>query len=85
MTIDQYLAIEDKLKPKTMRKWISRAKNIYQDIPIKVYLKIRDVDLLYCSVCGAMPDKVFGTPDPNDPKECLLCFKNNNSANEFFA
>lgn len=84
MTIDQYLAIEDKFKPKTMRRWVSRSKNIFQDIPIRVYMKKKDTDLLYCNPCGAMPERVFGTTDPNDPTECEKCFKNNHSADEFF-
>lgn len=85
MTIDQYLAVEDKFKPKTMRKWLSRAKNLFQDISIKVYLKTKDTDLFYCNACGVMPERAYGTANPNDPMECLACFKNNNSANEFFA
>ena len=84
MTIDQYLTIADHCKTKIMRKWISRGKNIFKDIQILVFIKTKDTDLLYCNTCGAMPDKVYGSPDPGDPKECLTCFKNNNSANEFF-
>ena len=83
MTIDQWLAIEEKFRPRTMRKWLSRAKNQSQDIEIEVYSKKKDSDLLYCNSCGAMPDKVFGTTDPSDPMLCLACFKNENSANEF--
>ena len=85
MTIEQFLVIEDRLKPKTMRKWISRSKEQFQDIPVKVYIKTKDTDLLYCNNCGAMPEKVIGTTDPNDAMSCLTCFKHENSANEFFA
>lgn len=85
MTIDQYLSLADNHKPKTMRRWVSRAKNLFQDIPIKVYAKTKDSDLLYCNSCGSMPEKVYGTPSPSDPTECEKCFKNSCSANEFFA
>ena len=84
MNIDQYLAFEDKFKPKTMRKWISRSKNLFQDIPIRVYFKTKDTDLLYCQTCGAMPDRAFGTDDPSDQMQCEKCFKNNHSSDEFF-
>ena len=83
MTIDQWLAIDEKFRPRLMRKWISRAKDHFQDVPIRVYNKAKDTDTLYCSTCGSMPDKVFGTDNPNDPMECLACFKNSHSADEF--
>lgn len=83
MTIDQWLVIDEKYRPKTMRKWISRAKNIYQDVPVKVWLKTKDTDLLYCGNCGAMPEVAVGTDDRRDDMACLVCFKNTNSANEF--
>ena len=83
MTIDQYLTIEDRFKPRTMRKWISRAKNLFQDVPVRIYKKVKETDLFYCVVCGAMPDVVFGTDNPADETVCLVCFKNMNSANEF--
>ena len=83
MNIDAWLAIEDKFKPRTMRKWISRAKNIFHDIPVRVYVKVKEHDLLYCGDCGALPEKAFGTDDPNDTLKCLKCFKNSHSADEF--
>lgn len=78
MNITQYLAMEDKFKPTKMRLRMSG-----MDIPIKIYSKLRDIDTLYCNCCGAMPDKVYGTDNPNDPTECLKCFTNHHSADEF--
>ena len=83
MNIDSWFSIEEKLRPRTIRRWISRSKNQYQDLQVQIYVRVRDIDSLYCNSCGAMPDKAYGTPDPNDPMLCMSCFKNQNSANEF--
>ena len=83
MTIEAWLSIDEKFKPKTMRVWISRSKNLFQDVQIRVYNKVKDIDSFYCNSCGVMPDKAFGTDNPNDEMECLKCFKEHHSADEF--
>lgn len=83
MNIDSWLSIDDKVKPRTMRIWISRAKNLFRDVPIAVHKKVREIDMLYCDGCGAMPDVAYGSDWPTGDMECLKCFKNNHSADEF--
>jgi len=83
MTIDQWLVSDEKFRPMKMTKWISRTKNEFQIIELKIYKKMKASDLLYCNTCGAMPDTAFGTTDIADPMACLKCFKSANSLNEF--
>jgi hypothetical protein len=84
MTIEQFIKVVDNKTVRTMRRWISRSKNQFRDEPIVLHKKENENDILYCSTCGVMAEKAFSGGSPQDEKTCIPCFKNQNSANEFF-